>query len=149
MKTEKVLLYGGVAVIGLALFLKARALGNLVFTPGSVSNMGFQNGIPVADVTLLAQNTSATGLTVNSFAGNVFSNDILIGNIYNFQPVHIAGNSQTPVNVSIQFKALGVVTDLIKAFQNNNYSQDITIDGYANVMGLQLPINLKFQFGTP
>lgn len=136
-------------MLALALFAKARALGNLVFTPGSVSSMGFENGIPVADVTLLAQNTSTTGLTINSFAGNVFSNNILIGNIYNFSPVHLAGNSQTPVNVSIQFKAMGLVTDLIKAFQNNNFSQDITIDGFANVMGLQLPINLKFQFGTP
>jgi hypothetical protein len=148
LKTEKVLLYGGAALIAFALFAKARALGNLVFTPGSVSNMGFVNSVPTADVTLVAQNTSSTGLTINSFAGNVFSNNILVGNIYNFTPVMIPGNSQTPVSVSIQFKALGIVTDLIKAFQNNNFSQDITIDGYANVSGMQLPINLKFQFGT-
>lgn len=143
------MLFAGAAGIALMLGLKARALGNLVFTPGTVSNMGFDGGIPTADVVLLAQNTSSTGLTVNSFAGNVFSNNILIGNIYNFQPVTIAGNAQTPVNLSIQFKALGVVTDLIKAFQNNNFSQDITVEAYANVSGLQLPVNLKFQFGTP
>lgn len=148
MKTEKVILYAGIAAVAIALALKARALANLVFTPGSVSNMGFQNSIPTADVTVIAQNTSSTGLTVNSFSGNVFSNNYLVGNIFNFTPVTIPGNSQTPVNLSIQFKALGVVTDLIKAFQSNNFSQDITIEGYANVSGLQLPVKLSFLFGT-
>jgi hypothetical protein len=149
LKTEKLLLYGAAGIAVFAIFSKARALGNLVFTPGTVSAMGFTNGVPTADVTLIAQNTSTTGLTINSFAGNVFSNNILIGNIFSFAPVHISGNSQTPINVSIQFKPLGVVTDLISAWNTNNFSQDITVEGFANVLGLQLPINLRFKFGTP
>jgi hypothetical protein len=147
-RTEKTIIYGGLGIIGLSLFLKARALGNMVFSPGNITSMSFQNGLPVASFTVLAQNTSSSSLTLSSFAGNVFANDILIGNVYNFSPVFIAGNSQTPINVDVQLKALGIVNDLIRAFQYNNFAQDLTVSGFANVSGLQLPVNLDFKVGN-
>lgn len=145
---QKILLYGGIAAVAFVLFSKARALANLVFSPGTVNNMGFINGTPVADFTILVQNTSSAGLTVNSFAGNVFSNNTLVGNVFNFSPVDIPPNSQVPVNVSIQFKALGIVNDIIRSFQYNNFGQVVSIDGFANVSGLQLPIHLQFAVGN-
>lgn len=145
---EKFILFGGLAIAAVVLFAKTRALANLVFSPGSISNMGFSNSVPVADVTIIAQNTSTASLTINSFAGNVYSNNTLVGNIFNFTPVTIPGNAATPINISIQFQALGIVTDLVKAFSTNNFQQIITVQGYANVSGLQLPVNLNFSVGA-
>ena len=150
MKTaEKVILIGAAGIAAFVFYSKARALADLVVTPGPINDMGFQDATPVASVTVLAQNTSSTGILINSFAGNVFSNDILIGNAFSFSPVLIPGNSQTPVVINIQFKALGIVSDLINAFQSNNFSQNIKVAGYANVSGWQLPLNLDFRFGSP
>jgi hypothetical protein len=146
--TDKIVLYGGVSLIAFSFFAKARALGNLVFSPGNITGMSMSNATPTIDLTILAQNTSTASVTVNSFAGNVFSNGTLIGNVYNFFPVYIPGNSQTPVSVSIALKPLGIVNDLIRAFQYNNFAQNITVEGFANVSGLQLPVTLNFKVGN-
>jgi len=146
-KNEKILLYGGLAAFGILLFSKVRALGNLVINPGNVVSMGFANAVPVAEFTIVVQNTSSASITINSFAGNVFSNQTLIGNVYNFQPVYIPGNSQTPISVYVEFKALGIVNDLIRSFQYNNFSQQLQVSGFANVLGIQLPVNLNFSVG--
>lgn len=145
---ERMLLYAGVGVAAFVLFAKARALSNLVFTPGAINNFGFADGVPVADFTVLVQNTSSAGLTINSFAGNITSNNTLVGNVYNFTPVDVPANSQTSVNISIQFKPLGIVNDIIRAFQNSNFGQVVTVDGYANVSGIQLPLHLNFSVGN-
>jgi len=146
---DKVLLIGAAGIAAYVFYSKARALADLVITPGPITDMGFQDATPVATVTVLAQNTSSTGILINSFAGNVFSNNILVGNAFSFQPVLIPGNAQVPVIINIQFKALGIVADIIRAFQQNNFSQDIQVQGFANVSGWQLPVNVDFKFGNP
>lgn len=147
-RNEKILLFSGIGLLAFILLSKARALGNLVFTPGTVQSMAFVGSTPVAQVSINAQNTSSASITINAFAGNVYSNNTLVGNIASFTPVLIPGNSITPVTVGIQFMLMGVANDIVNAFSSNNFSQDIKITGYANVSGLQLPVNLDFSFGN-
>lgn len=146
-KQERLLLYVGFAGAALYLLSKARALANLVVSPGNIASLGFYDGVPVAQLSVFAQNTSNAGITINSFAGNVFANGVLVGNVSNFQRTYIPPNSITPVLVELQFKPLGIVSEVISAFANNNAYQEIVIAGFANVAGLQLPVNLSFPVG--
>lgn len=145
---EGIALAAGALILG-NYFFKGRALGNLIFSPGAVTGMRFDtSGSPVIDFTLQVQNTSSVGLRVDSIAGNVFSNSQLIGNVSTFTPVQIQGNAVTYVQVSARLRILGLVNDLIRAFQYKNISQAVQLQGFANVEGIQMPLNINFTVGA-
>lgn len=146
-KTSEVLLLAGAAGVGYWLWSKSKAAGNLVFSPGNVTNMAFEGATPVISFQIIAQNTSGTDLLLNSLAGNILSNGSLIGNVSNFFPTPIPANSSTPINLTASLQILGIVNDLIKAFQYNNIQQNLQLTGYANVNGIQAPINLQMTVG--
>jgi hypothetical protein len=138
---------GGAGLLAYTVFRKVNALGHLVVLPGQIVSMDFVGGVPVLTITVIAQNTSNSDLLINSFAGNVYSNKTFIGNVSNFFPVAIPGNSSTPIRVEIQMQILGIVNDLIRAFQYGNFTQEIEVEGFANVSSFQLPVKLKFAVG--
>jgi LEA14-like dessication related protein len=148
LKTETKIVLGAIALLGgYWLFSKARALGNLLFQPGSIMGFSMLGSTPIVSITLVVQNTSNTSLTVDSLAGNVSSNGTLIGNVSNFSPVLVPGNSQISMPVSLMLQPIGVVNDIIRSFQNSNFAQDIKLSGFANVNGFQLPVNIEFNVG--
>lgn len=146
-RSDTYLLLAAAAGVGYWFYSKARALGNLVFSPGTVLGMQFINGMPVITLSIIVQNTSGASLFLQSFAGNVYSNDTLIGNVYNFVPVSIPGNSQISMPVQVQLQPLGVANDIINAFSTGNFTQQIDIRGGANVNGFQLPVIINFAVG--
>lgn len=148
LKRNDAILLGGVAVAaGAFLLRKASAAGHLVFSPGNVTSMDFVGSTPTLTFQLIVQNTSGSDLLLNSLAGNLSSNGYLIGNVNNFSGVPIMGNSSTTVLLTVSLQVIGIVNDLIRAFQYKNFTQDITLDGAANVNGFQVPLNLKFSVG--
>lgn len=148
MKTDTGILLGGAALaVGYFLFRKASAAGHLVFSPGNITSMDFVGTTPTITFQLIVQNTSGSDLLLNSIAGNLSSNGTLIGNVNNFSGVPIPGNSSTTVLLTISLQIIGLVNDLIRAFQYKNFTQDIALNGYANVNGFQVPLNLKFTVG--
>lgn len=109
--------------------------------------MQFNNLSPVITFSVIVQNTSALGVRVDSFAGNLISNGTYIGNVYNFTPITIPPNSQSIVLIDARLQPLGIVNDLIQAFQYRNFKQDVKIEGFVNAGILQIPLKLNFSVG--
>lgn len=147
-RSEKYLLIGAAAFAGYWFYSKSLALARLVFSPGSILGVNFTGGVPSITVAVNVQNTSNSALELRSFAGNVSSNGTLIGNVYNFLPVEIPGNSQVQMPVQIQLQILGITNDLIQSFTNGNFTQQIEIAGSANVNGFQLPVSMIYKVGN-
>jgi hypothetical protein len=140
-------------LVGLGLFVayqvyRLKAVGNLLFFPGSVTSLGVNGATPEITMSLIAQNTSSVPIEVDSLAGNIYANNTLIGNISSFVPMVIPGNSQTAILVTAQLQTLGIVTDIINAFQNKTFSQNILVKGFANVQGVQVPLDIPMTMGT-
>jgi hypothetical protein len=146
MRTGTALLLIGGAV-GVYYLTRAKAAGRLNFYPGQVQGMAFDGFTPMAYLDFIVQNTSNADIAVNSIAGNAYSNGYLIGNISNFQGVVVSGNAETVVPVTVRLNLLGVVNDLMNAWQTGNFKQEIVINGRANAEGFSVPINLKFTVG--
>lgn len=141
------LLIAAAAALGLYFYKQNEAGGNLVFFPGTITSMAFEGATPMADFTLQVQNTSNVTLQLYSIAGNVYDNGVLVGNLSNFNALQISPNSQTIIPIKAQFQLIGVVNDIIRSFQTGSFSRELTVNGYANVGGVQVPVNLVFKVG--
>lgn len=147
IKTGEVIGIGALAFIALGLAKKVNAAITMVFFPGQVQGISFVGINPVLTFSVIVQNTSNVDVTINSIAGNVFSNTQLVGNVSTFTPVFLRSNSQSTIVLNSQLSALGVVNDLIRAISTGSFSQDIHFTGFANVSGYQMPIDVSFQVG--
>ena len=140
----------GAALLLYALFSKGSQLGQLVFYPGKVRDIQMWPEITM-QLELIIQNTNSDSLQINSIAGALYSNEsgtsTLIGNVSSFVPVRINGNTQGMILVAVRLKAISLVNEIIRAFQQNNFSKEIELDASANVDNLQLPVNLTFKVG--
>lgn len=139
---EALLLIGGGAALWL--LTKSNAAQRLVFYPGTIQGMAFEDFTPMAYLDIIVQNTSNADLTVNSIAGSAYANGYLVGNISNFQGVTIRRNSESRLPVTVRFSLIGIVNDLINAWQTGSFRQDIIIQGTANAEGFGVPLDLKF-----
>ncbi len=142
---EIALILGGVAVAYYANL--ANAAGNLIFYPGSIQGLSFQDATPVVQGSVIIQNTSNATFTFNSVAGNITTNGTLVGNISNFVPVTIGPNSQGELPITIKLSLIGVANDVIDAIQSRNISKKIILDGRVNANGVQVPLNLEYSIG--
>ncbi len=149
MSKSAYIIGGGVlGYLGWFLWRKYNAIKNLIFAFGNVSSLDLVGTTPVLTFTIIAQNTSTTDIQVNSFAGNLYANNLLVGNVSNFTPVIIAANSNTAIPVQAQLGLIGIVNDIITAFQTKNAVQNLHIDGAINVLGQQVPIKMDFAVGV-
>lgn len=139
----------GIAVGGWALwaFLKLRRVGRLVFFPGGIHSFKFVGSTPVIEFNVQIQNTSSYAVTVNSLAGNLYADGVLIGNVFTQSLIDINSNSAVIVRLTAQLGLLGVVNTLIASYQGRDGKKTIMFDGYANIDDLQVPIELKFNVG--
>lgn len=132
-------------IIGLYFYKQKEAAGNLIFFPGMITNMYWDNATPVAELTLQIQNTSNVDIDINSMAGTVFANGVRVGNVSNFSPVRIGRNSETLLPIKVRFDLIGLVNDVIRAWQGGAFKQDVRIEGYVNAGSVQVPISLVFK----
>lgn len=146
--TGKVFLFGGIGILLAYLFTQGRSIANLIFSPGSVSSMSFVGATPQATISIMVMNTSNLPVTISSFAANILSNGSYIGDVSNFFPVVIQPNSKTAFNVNADFQLIGIVNDIINAFQTKSIKQNLEIKGYANIDGQQIPVDINFTVGS-
>lgn len=140
---------GAVALLGgYVLYRIFWAAKNLVFSPGAVTGLTIQGTNPILNFSILVQNTSDTDLTIQSFAGNIFMDNQLIGNVSGFQAVVIAANSQTELPVTGTMQGLQVINQLITAWNTNSIQKKVTVDGSINGIGFQMPVKLDFVVGV-
>lgn len=148
MTTGDKVALGALALIGIALYSKARAAGSLIFRPGRVSNIYFDGSSPVIELTVLVQNTSSSGFVLESIAGNILSDNYIIGNFSNFQPIDINSNSETAIPLKIRLGVVGIVQDLISAFTSGVYTRRIRLQGFVNAGFVRAPIDVPFEIGA-
>jgi LEA14-like dessication related protein len=149
LKSEtKIALIAAAGAVAWWLYSKTRALGDLIFSAGSVSGVQFSGSTPIVSANILIQNTSGTDLQINSFAGTVSSNGTVIGNVSNFSPVVIPGNSQVSMPITITLQLLGVASDIVNSIQTGSLKQSLALSGQANVNNFQLPVNVTYQIGS-
>jgi hypothetical protein len=142
---DALLLIGGAGALWL--LTKQSAAKRLVFFPGAIQGMAFEGATPMAYLDVIVQNTSNADIAVYSIAGTAYANGYMIGNISNFQGVTIRRNSESRLPVTVRFNLIGMVNDIINAFQTKTFKQDIIIQGTANAEGFPVPIDLKFSVG--
>lgn len=135
------------AAAGLYIWNTTHAAGNLVYKPGDVTGMNFSLTNTVATVDLIVQNTSNVDFTINSLAGNAFTDGTLIGNVSNFTPVIVAGNSQGAIPLTIELYNISVVDQIISAFQNRFQKKELELEGTVNANGFQERFNLTYTVG--
>lgn len=135
---------GAAALIGYGIYSKGRALSNLIFSPGQINAIHFDGATPVIELSILAQNTNSASVPINAIAGNIYTQDgtgqTLIGNIYNFQPTLIQGNAATWLTLYCRCQIVGVVNEVISAFQYKNNTKNLIIQATANVSGIQFAV---------
>jgi LEA14-like dessication related protein len=143
---KPLLLVGG-GILLYNFITKARGLGTAVFFPDKVESLQWEGATPVFTVSVLVQNTTSLQFVVKSIAGTVYSNGVLVGNVSMFTPVVVPANSQKKISLTVKFALIGIVQNIIDAFQTGNFSQDIVVEGYANVDNYQVPIKLPYKIG--
>lgn len=141
-------MFGAAGLIAYSLLRKASAAGTLNFYPGGVYALKWEDGKPVIYFNITIQNTSNQGFQMNSMAGNVYANNILVGNGSFFGEVNILPNSQGTLKLRIEMLLLGILNDIIDAIENGNFKQVLELEAYANVDNIQIPVNLTYTVGV-
>lgn len=147
MKTTEGVALGLTAFLIYGLARKAQAVGTINFVPDKVHDLKWDGLTPVLVVGFGVQNTSNQFFTVKSLAANLYCNNYYCGNISYFTPTEIKPNSQGILTVNARLSLIGVVNDIIEAWNNGDFSQEIEISGYANVDNLQVPLKFKYKIG--
>lgn len=140
------LLVGG-ALVAVNAFQKASAAGTLNFYPDSIKNIAFDGITPVATLGIMVQNPTGQRYQVKSLVANLTANGFNIGNVSSFTPTYIAPNSQSVYLVNVRLSLLGIVTDIINAFNGGGVRHVITFKGFANVDNFVVPINMQYVVG--
>jgi len=140
----------GIAAAGFILYSLLRkgvAAGTLTFFPEKVRSIDFEGLTPVMTIGIGVQNTSNQSFSLNSIAGSLYSNNYYVGNLSSFTRQPVAANSQQIIYVKIRLQVTGIVNDIIRAFENGNFAQEVEMKATANIDGLQAPVNLKYTIG--
>jgi len=127
---------------------KATGANRLNFYFNRIESLTLDKLTPVLTFTVLLQNTSDDSYTINSIAGNIYCNNILIGNVSMFNSFTIAPSGQNVLSLTSRLNSAGIINDLIKAIQYGQFSQKITFDGYANIDNYQLPFTIDYTVGN-
>lgn len=135
------------AAAGLYFWNQIHAAGNLQYKPGNVTGIDFSLTNTVATVDLIVQNTSNVDFTINSLAANAYTDGTLVGNVSDFMPVMIAGNSQGAIPLIIELYNISLVDQIISAFQNKFQKKELKLEGTVNANGFQTPFQLIYTVG--
>lgn len=147
IKTAETIALAAGGVLLYSLWRKQQGIGTLNFFPDKVRDFHFSGLTPVFTLGLGVQNTSNQSFTVNSIAGNAYSNGYYVGNLSNFSPQIIIKNTQGILLLDVRLALIGIVNDLINAFQSENFQQSLELKATANVDNLQIPLNIKYKIG--
>lgn len=140
-------LFAAGALLAYNAFAKGNALQSLNFYPKKVYDIKMDGVTPVLKIGLAIQNTSNQFLMLHSLAGNVYCNDFLIGNVSAYTPTRIGANGETILILSIRLSLIGIVQDIIRAFNGGGWKQKINLDARANIDRYQIPVKVSYQIG--
>lgn len=125
-----------------------RAAGNLVFFPGNITGFSLNGLSPTIQAEMIVQNTNNISFTVMSIAASVSSNGTMIGNVSNFSPFQIPGNSQATIPLTLVLQPIALVNNIIGIITGGVGGSEIQITGSLNADGIQAPISLTYKIGV-
>lgn len=137
----------GVGLLAWLLYSVRSAAGALNFFPDKVKQIAIDGATPIITIGILVQNTSGTQFTLNSIAGNLYADGYLVGNVSSFVQQVIRPNSQAVVLLQIRLSAIGVVQEVIRAFQSHSTTVNLELDATANVNNNQVSVDLNYKVG--
>lgn len=136
---------GSLLLLGAVVFLGYEALQ--INTAGNTLTVIFDdvqiNGPLNYTIRLIALNVSNATLKLNSLAAGVTVNGKDLGMVTDFDPVIIAPNSQTPVNVQLRPSVLSIPGTVQALLSQPTGTFDFKIDGNMNVNSLVLPLSVE------
>lgn len=133
---------------GLYYWNLSRAATNLTFFPGNVTGVSLTGLSPTVFAEIIVQNTNNASFTLNSLSASVLSDSTLIGNISNFTPVQIPGNSQATIPITLSLQPLTLVNELIGIITGGVGQRTLAINGTVNANGIQSPFTLQYKVGV-
>ena len=148
MINPKAILLTAGALFAYNAFAKGKALTTLNFYAKGVRAIRFDGVTPVMTIALGVQNTTGQNLILRSFAGNLFSNGYLIGNVSSYVQTAIRPNSESILLINARLSAIGIISNIVSAFNGNGAAQEVELDAKANVDNFQLPIKIKYKIGV-
>lgn len=146
ISNTSLLLLTGAGLLAYSRFVKpATSAGTLNFYPASIKNITMDGITPVLTLGLAIQNPSSNQYTLKAVVGSVYANGNMIGNVSMFQQIVVRATAQTIVPLTIRLSLLGIVQDIIQAFNGNGIQQKIELNAYANINDFNVPIKVFYQ----
>jgi hypothetical protein len=137
-------------VIAIEMLNKAQALGSLNFYPGKAKSLSWDGATPIIKAELLAQNTSNKQFVINSIAGNIYTDNYLVGNVSQFNAINVPSNKQTVIILEFRLRLIQIANILVQAIQGQGFVKVVSTELDANVEGFPqaIPIDLQFKIGA-
>lgn len=134
-------------VAGVYFYSLYHAAANLIFFPGNITGFSLNGLSPTLQAELIVQNTNNVSFNVMSIAASVTSNGTLIGNVSNFSPFQIPGNSQATIPLTLVLQPIAIVNNIIGIITGGSGQTELSITGSLNADGIQAPISLTYKLG--
>lgn len=144
MTTAQIALLTGAGFLAYKAFSKTQSAGTLNFYPASIKNIQMDGVTPVLTLGLAIQNPSSQTYIIKAVVGSLYANNILIGNVSSYVPKQVIATGQTIYPLNIRLSLLGIVQDILQAFQGGGVQQRLELNAYANVDDFNIPIKLNY-----
>jgi hypothetical protein len=133
----------GLGLAGLYLLTRRSLAKNLVF---NFSDIKFKGTVlkPIIQVTFSVQNPTNQKAILKGVAGTLSFNGSPVSNISNFTEQTIAAKTESFINIDVRPSLLGIASSFIDAIRGKRITGSFSFDGSANVDGIVLPINQKY-----
>jgi LEA14-like dessication related protein len=132
-------------IIGGAFLLNKVSQGanasSLIFSisGAGVNSIGLTSNVAL---TITVQNPTPSSYQVNAFAGQVYINDNLSGNVSLFQKILIDPDSEKSFNVNVSLNVGVAISDIVQLI-NNPQKLNIRVVGTADA-GIQIPFDIQY-----
>lgn len=147
LNTTETLLVGGLIFLAYKVERKIGNANSLIFQPTSVTDIHLENSTAVMTLGILVQNPTGSKFTVYSMAGSISANNYIVGNVSNFTGFVIPENSQSIFYLQIRLGVHPLVNEIISAFTNQHFGQDLELDGTVNVDNIPIRVKLNYHVG--
>jgi hypothetical protein len=131
----------GIGALALFLFRRTQFAQNLIYIFRGVKLRG-KLFSPKIEITIGIQNPSNQRANFKSIVGVVKWKGNEFANISSYNPVTIAANSETNINVIAEPSVIGLYDTIRELVKGGLKGGKIQITGTANVDNLQLPVNI-------
>lgn len=142
MKASTLIPVGIFAALAFILAKKFNAANNFVFLLKGLSVTKF----PLIELVIGIGNPSGDSFNVQSIAGEITVNGKMMGTVNSFQKIIIAPNKETLLRLKVEPSLVNIgqtFAQMIQQKQRGNFT--IVMKGTANVSGVPIPLNIKYQ----